>query len=73
MKISIGSKIIDGPWGGGNLFVKNFKNYLEDKNHEVINHLLDDDIDVILFTDLERKDYHLQHLMIKILLSIKIY
>ena len=51
MKISIGSKIIDGPWGGGNLFVKNFKNYLEDKNHEVINHLLDDDIDVILFTD----------------------
>ena len=23
MKISIGSKIIEGPWGGGNLFVKN--------------------------------------------------
>ena len=21
MKISIGSRIIDGPWGGGNLFV----------------------------------------------------
>lgn len=55
MKISIGSKIIDGPWGGGNLFVKNFKNYLEDKNHEVINHLLDDDIDVILFTDPRKK------------------
>ena len=25
MKISIGSKIIDGPWGGGNLFVINLK------------------------------------------------
>ena len=28
MKISIGSKIFDGPWGGGNLFVINLKNYL---------------------------------------------
>ena len=55
MKIGIGSRIIDGPWGGGNLFVKNFKNYLEDKNHELFNHLLDDDIDVILFTDLEEE------------------
>ena len=33
MKISIGSKIIDGPWGGGNLFVINLKNYLIDKGH----------------------------------------
>ena len=55
MKISIGSKIIDGPWGGGNLFVKNLKKYLENKNHEVINHLLDDDIDIILFTDPRKK------------------
>ena len=47
MKISIGSKIIDGPWGGGNLFVKNLKKYLVNKNHEVIDHLLDDDIDII--------------------------
>ena len=28
MKISIGSRIIEGPWGGGNLFVVNLKNYL---------------------------------------------
>ena len=28
MKISIGSKIVDGPWGGGNLFVKNLAKYL---------------------------------------------
>lgn len=55
MKISIGSKIIDGPWGGGNLFVKNLKKYLVNKNHEVIDHLLDDDIDIILFTDPRKK------------------
>ena len=29
MKISIGTKIKDGPWGGGNLFAINLKNYLE--------------------------------------------
>ena len=28
MKVSIGSKIIDGPWGGGNLFVKNLSEFL---------------------------------------------
>ena len=27
MKVSIGSKIFEGPWGGGNLFVKNLANY----------------------------------------------
>ena len=29
MKISIGTNIKDGPWGGGNLFAINLKNYLE--------------------------------------------
>ena len=28
MKVSIGSKIIDGPYGGGNLFVRNLALYL---------------------------------------------
>ena len=41
MKISIGSKIIDGPFGGGNEFLKNFINYLENSGHTVINHLND--------------------------------
>ncbi len=50
MKISIGSKIFDGPWGGGNLFVINLKNYLIDKGHEVIHDLSSDDIDLILMT-----------------------
>lgn len=51
MKISIGSRIIEGPWGGGNLFVVNFKNYLIESGHEVIHDLCEKDIDVILLTD----------------------
>ena len=51
MKISIGSKIKSGPWGGGNLFVVNLKEYLEERNHEVIFDLDDDDIEIILLTD----------------------
>lgn len=51
MKISIGSRIIDGPWGGGNLFVINLKKFLLKNNHEVIHDLCDKDIDIILLTD----------------------
>lgn len=51
MKISIGSKIKDGPWGGGNLFVINLKNYLTSRGHEVIHTLKDNDIDLILMTE----------------------
>ena len=51
MKISIGSKIIDGPWGGGNLFVKNLSEFLLDNGHEVIYDLSEPDIDLILLTD----------------------
>ena len=35
MKISIGSHIVKGPWGGGNLFIVNLSNYLINKGHEV--------------------------------------
>lgn len=55
MKISIGSKIIDGPWGGGNLFVINLKNYLILNGHEVVHNLHDDDIDIILMTSPNHK------------------
>ncbi len=51
MKISIGAKIIDGPWGGGNLFFKNLQKYLSDKGHTVVFDLLSKDIDIILLTD----------------------
>ena len=36
MKVSIGSRIIDGPWGGGNLFVINLKKFLQKNGHGVI-------------------------------------
>ena len=39
MKVSIGSRIVKGPWGGGNLFVINFKNYLIKNSAEVIHDL----------------------------------
>ena len=48
MKVSIGSKIIDGPYGGGNTFVLNLKKFLEDNDHTVIDNLKEDDIDIIL-------------------------
>ena len=51
MKISIGTKIKDGPWGGGNLFAINLKNYLESNGHKVFNNLDEDDIDIILITE----------------------
>ncbi len=51
MKISIGSHIIKGPWGGGNLFIINLRNYLIKKGHTVVHDLIDKDIDLILLTD----------------------
>ncbi len=51
MKVAIGSKIVEGPWGGGNLFLINLKNYLLKNKVEVVFDLKDDDIDVILYTD----------------------
>ena len=51
MKISIGTNIQDGPWGGGNLFAINLKKFLQDKNHDVVFNLKDKDIDIILLTE----------------------
>lgn len=51
LKVSIGSRIIPGPWGGGNLFVKNLTQYLLTNGHEVIYDLTDPYIDLILLTD----------------------
>ena len=51
MKISIGSKIKDGPWGGGNLFLINLTNRLKKEGYTVIDHLHDKDIDIIYLFD----------------------
>ena len=54
MKVSIGTKIKHGPWGGGNLFAINLKNYLESKGHTVVHDLVQNDIDIILITEPRR-------------------
>ena len=54
MKISIGTNIKEGPWGGGNLFAINLKNYLVEKGHTVVHSLNDNDIDIILITEPRR-------------------
>ena len=51
MKVSIGSKIKNGPWGGGNLFLINFIDALKQAGHTVIDHLNDKDIDLIFLFD----------------------
>ena len=51
MKVSIGTNIKEGPWGGGNLFAINLTNFLRSKGIEVIFNLEDDDIDIILITE----------------------
>ena len=51
MKISIGTNIQDGPWGGGNLFAINFSRYLTEQGHEVVFDLKDENIDIILLTE----------------------
>src|SRR6056300_341450 len=50
MKISIGANLFEGPWGGGNLFVKNLSEYLLGNGHEVVFDLFSNDIDIILLT-----------------------
>jgi len=51
MKVSIGSRIVRGPWGGGNLFAINLTKFLINNGHEVIYDLSEPDIDLILLTD----------------------
>ena len=51
LKISINVEDKDGPWGGGNLFIKNLKTYLEADGHKVVFTLFEKDIDVILIID----------------------
>jgi hypothetical protein len=51
MKVSIGSKIFSGPYGGGNSFVVNLVSYLESNGCEVVFDLKDSDIDIILLTN----------------------
>ena len=48
MKVSINSPIIDGAYGGGKAFVIELTKHLKKEGVEVVNHLNDDDINIIL-------------------------
>jgi len=51
MKISIGTNIKEGPWGGGNLFAINLAKRLRSKGNEVFFNLNEKDLDLILITE----------------------
>lgn len=47
MKIFINRKPVEGPWGGGNNFVKAFHEYLPMHGHTVVDNLFEEDIDIL--------------------------
>jgi glycosyltransferase involved in cell wall biosynthesis len=51
MKIALGINVLPGAYGGGNSFGKYLTNYLIRQGINVVNHLLDDDIDLIIVTE----------------------
>ncbi len=51
MKIAIGYKLNDGPWGGGNQFAISLKKKLLEEGHQVFFNLSRNDLDIILLTD----------------------
>jgi len=50
LKILINRKLVDGPWGGGNLFVKAFIKEMSSLKHHII-HNLEADIDCVFIQD----------------------
>lgn len=46
-KIALGYEIREGPWGGGNQFLRSFKSYFGEKGAQVV-HKLEDGLDVII-------------------------
>lgn len=51
MKLAIGHRIHEGPWGGGNRFAQSLAQAMDKAGHKVVFDLNDIDIDIILLTD----------------------
>lgn len=51
MKVAIGAKIQNGPWGGGNQFANSLNNYLLQRGVNVVFDLKSKDVDIILLTE----------------------
>ena len=47
MKIALGMRLREGPWGGGMQFGKAFANYFREKGIDVLFDLRDPEIDII--------------------------
>jgi hypothetical protein len=56
VKIALGHRLMDGPWGGGNMFAHALYRGLEAAGHRVCFGLADDDIDAIVLTDPRRRN-----------------
>lgn len=50
MKILLNRKPVNGPWGGGNLFVKSFVDEMTNLGHKIV-HGFEEDIDIIFVQD----------------------
>jgi len=55
MKISMGSNIQPGPWGGGNQFARSLADHLSQAGHQVSFDLSDPELDLILLTEPDPK------------------
>lgn len=51
MKVAVGFRVEEGPWGGGNRFVASLVDALTERGDVVTNSLMDTDIDIILLMD----------------------
>ena len=51
LKVALGSRPYDGPWGGGNRFVAALSEALAEAGHEVAYNLRGSNLDIILLTD----------------------
>jgi len=51
VKVSIGANLQEGPWGGGNQFVRSLTTYLQARNIEVSFDLSSTDLDIILLIE----------------------
>jgi hypothetical protein len=51
LKVAIGTRPHDGPWGGGNRFVTSLSDALTARGHQVVHDLAAPDIDILLMVD----------------------
>ena len=64
LKIALGYEIKDGPWGGGNQFLRSFKGYFEGKGFQVV-HQLEKDLDLIIMINPRRGSGTFNHKDVK--------